>query len=232
MFSSTHMASIAAAIGDPVRINMLMSIRLEGALTAGDLAKVGNVAPSTASEHLAKMAAAGLIVQQKMGRQRLYTLSGEDVCNLLDGVEAMALRQNDAGTNVPRLDRTLLHSRLCYHHLAGRVGCDVTNALFAENILAHDLQGPCLTDRGRTWMGRFDIDIEALEDSPRMTIRLCPDWTEDRPHLGGGLGSALLEGFRRRDWLRTDRGKSQVLITPKGFSGFRTELGLDLRAAA
>ena len=226
------MASIAAAMGDPVRINMLMSIRLEGALTAGDLAKVGNVAPSTASEHLAKMQAAGLIVQQKMGRQRLYTLSGEDTCTLLDGVEAMALRQNEAKTTLPRLDRTLLHSRLCYHHLAGRVGCDVTNALFAEDILRHKHSGPQLTHKGRDWVGRFDIDIDALEDSPRMTIRLCPDWTEDRPHLGGALGSALLDGFKRRDWLRTDRGKSEVLITPKGFSGFRAELGLDLRAAA
>ena len=225
------MASIAAAMGDPVRINMLMSIHLESALTAGDLAKVGNVAPSTASEHLAKMQAAGLIVQQKLGRQRLYTLSGEDVCNLLDGVEAMALKQTDKGTNIPRLDRTLLHSRLCYHHLAGKVGCDVTDALFAENILTHDRKGPHLTDQGRNWAKGFEVDTDALEDSPRKVVRLCPDWTEDRPHLGGALGSALLDGFKRRDWLRFARGSSEVLITPKGFSGFRTELGIDLRAA-
>lgn len=231
MFSSAHMASIAAAVGDPVRVNMLMALRLEGALTAGDLAKVGNVAPSTASEHLAKMVTAGLIVQQKLGRQRLYTMADEDSCALLDGVEAMAMRQAEAGRNVPQLDRSLLHSRLCYHHVAGKLGCDVTNALFAEDILTHHHDGPAITDKGHAWFGRFDIDTKRLEEAPRMTVRLCMDWTEHRPHLGGALGSALLEGFRGRDWLRTTRGSSEVLVTPKGFSGFRTELGLELRAA-
>ena len=232
MFSSAHMASIAAAIGDPVRVNMLMALRLEGALTAGELAKVGNVAPSTATEHLAKMMAAELIVVQKLGRKRLYTMADDEACALLDGVEAMAMRQAKAGQNVPQLDRGLLHSRLCYHHLAGKMGCDVTDALFAEGILDHGRQGPALTARGREWITRFDIDAANLDDSPRMAVRLCMDWTEGRPHLGGALGSALLEGFRGRDWLRTKRGSSEVLVTPKGFSGFRTELGVDLRHAA
>ena len=226
------MASIAAAIGDPVRVNMLMALRMDGALTAGELADVGNVAPSTASEHLSKMQMANLVTQQKIGRKRLYTLSGDNVCELLDGVEAMARSQTDAGVNVPVLDGALLHVRRCYHHLAGRAGCDITNAMFADKLLAHDRAGPDLTNKGKSWIKKFDIDPDDLESTPRTTVRLCQDWTDRRHHLGGALGSALFDGFRRRDWIRVTRGSSHVLITPKGFSGFKTDLGVDLRQAA
>ncbi len=230
MFSSAHMASIASAIGDPVRVNMLMALRLEGALTAGELAKVGNVAPSTASEHLSKMMAARLIVQQKLGRKRLYTMADDESCALLDGVEAMAKKQSDAHVNVPRLDKSLVHSRLCYHHIAGKLGCGLTDAMFAEGILTHTRAGPALSDRGKTWARRFDIDTEALDDSPRMTVRLCLDWTEERPHLGGALGSALLDALIARDWVRSFRGKPEILVTPRGFSGFRQDFGFDLKS--
>ena len=65
MPSSNQIARITAALGDPVRVNMFLAMRFDGGLTASELALVGNVAPSTGSEHPAKMLEANLIVRQK-----------------------------------------------------------------------------------------------------------------------------------------------------------------------
>ena len=216
-------------MGDAVRVNMLLALRFDGGLTATELARVGNVAPSTASEHLGRMAAAGLIVQQKMGRQRLYALADAEVCDILDSVSAMAERNGDSGPDDTPLPEGLLHARLCLDHLAGRLGCALTEAMFTQDILAHGRAGPRVTGSGASWFRTLGIDQEAYQDRPRCALRLCRDWTEDSHHLGGGLASALLDTFRQRDWVRTRRGDMRVFVTPMGITGLRDSLGLDLR---
>jgi DNA-binding transcriptional ArsR family regulator len=229
MPSSNQIAAIAAAMGDPVRINMLLSLRHDGVLTATELAGVGNVAPSTASEHLAKLMASNLVVLQKSGRQRLYSLADGDVCDLVDGVTAMAEKNRQTSDIPVFLPQGVLHSRLCLDHLAGQLGCMVTNALFDRDVLRHGSKGPETTAYGRSWLAKVGVNEQASEDGLRCPLRLCHDWTQDAYHLGGGVAGALLTAFRRNDWMRTRRGDAEVLLTPKGVSALNTELGLDLR---
>ena len=229
MPSSNQIAAVAAAMGDPVRINMLLSLRHDGVLTATELAGVGNVAPSTASEHLAKLLASNLVVLQKSGRQRLYSLANGEVCDLVDGVTALAEKNRKASDTPVSLPQGVLHSRLCLDHLAGQLGCIVTNALLDRGILRHAAQGPKTTAYGRSWLEQVGVTEQALEDGFRCPLRLCHDWTENAYHLGGGVAAALLTAFRRNDWLRTRRGDVEVLLTPRGVSAFSVELGLDLR---
>lgn len=216
-------------MGDPVRVNMLMALRHEGSLSAGELARVGNVAPSTASEHLARMMGAHLIVQQKVGRQRLYSLAETDVCDLLDGVEALARRRMQNPAGAAGVTPGVIHARLCYDHLAGRLGCNLTNAVFAAGHVVHGKRGPRLTAEGRVWCVDFGVDERMIDEGHRCPLRLCSDWTEDTHHLGGAVASGLLDALRRRDWIRTRRGDLAVSVTPKGISGFRTELGIEVR---
>ena len=229
MVSSNHIAQITAAMGDPVRVNMLMSLRFDGSLSATELARVGNVAPSTASEHLARMMAANLVVQQKVGRQRLYSLADSDICDLLDGITAVAERQMQEPSTAPAISPGILHARLCYDHLAGKLGCDISNALFACGHLGHGENGPAVTETGRAWLLDFGVAPGMIEEGHRCPLRFCRDWTEGGHHLGGAVASGLLDAFRKRDWIRTRRGELEVSLTPKGISGLRTELAVEVR---
>lgn len=210
---------------------MLLSLRHDGILTATELAGVGNVAPSTASEHLAKLMASHLVVLRKSGRQRLYSLADGDVCDLVDGVTAFVeKKKNQFGSGDPlSLPQGVLHSRLCLDHLAGQLGCMITNALFDRGALRHAAHGPETTLYGRSWLAKVGVNEQALEDGLRCPLRLCHDWTQNAYHLGGGVAGALLTAFRRNDWMRTRRGDVEVLLTPKGVSALNTELDLDLR---
>ena len=97
---------VAALVGDPARSNMLTALMTGRALTASELAHQAGVTPQTASSHLAKLEAGGLIEPEKQGRHRYYRLTGPDVAGVLDNegklipklsvAEARALIQNGA----------------------------------------------------------------------------------------------------------------------------------------
>ncbi len=229
MASSNQIAVVAAAMGDPARVNMLLSLRYDGVLTATELAHVANIAPSTASEHLAKLAAANLVSQQKKGRKRLYALADGDVCDLVDGVSALAEKNRQKTAGAALLPRGVLHSRLCLDHLAGALGCLVTNALFDRGLLHHGISGPEITANGRVWFDQIGVDVTAQDQSARCPLRLCHDWSEDAYHLGGGVAAVLLATFRRHDWVRMRRGEVDVVLTPKGVRALKDRLGLDAR---
>ncbi len=78
-------------MGDPARANMLCALKNQGALTATELAHVAGVAPSTASEHLAKLTRARMIAVQRQGRHRYYRLAGDEVADALESLEALAV---------------------------------------------------------------------------------------------------------------------------------------------
>ena len=72
-------APIAALAGDPARANMLAALMGTPALTAGELAREAGITPQTASSHLAKLEAGGLIAVVQQGRHRYFRMAGADV---------------------------------------------------------------------------------------------------------------------------------------------------------
>ena len=83
---------IASLVGEPARSNMLTALMTGRALTASELAQEAGITPQTASSHLAKLEAGGLIEPEKQGRHRYYRLTGPDVASVLEGLEGLAAR--------------------------------------------------------------------------------------------------------------------------------------------
>src|SRR6266576_6623022 len=72
MKAGPDIAMVASLVGDPARANMLTGLMTGRALTATELAHEAGITPQTASSHLAKLEAGGLIEQEKQGRHRYY----------------------------------------------------------------------------------------------------------------------------------------------------------------
>src|SRR5882724_6246962 len=72
--SITH---IAGLIGEAGRIQMLNALLDGRSYSASELAMVAGASPQTASSHLAKLLAGGLIVSERSGRQRLFRLKND-----------------------------------------------------------------------------------------------------------------------------------------------------------
>lgn len=211
MKEGPNIAAIAAMVGDPARANMLTALVNGEALTASELALEANVTKQTASSHLAKLEAAGLVAVEAQGRHRYYRLADADVAGLLETLMGVAARAKALRTRPGPKEPALRRARLCYDHLAGELGVSLFDAFIKNKWIT---PGPektfALTRLGRVKVSTFVTEIAELETGARPLCRACLDWSVRRHHLAGALGAAILEEIFERGWAE-QRGSSRIV---------------------
>lgn len=231
MLSDSLLAETAALVGDPARAGMLLALMDGRALTAGELARAAGITPQTASGHLAKLAAAGLLATQRQGRHRYHRLASPTVAQMLESImEAGTGRRADACRTVvtgPR-ERAMRAARTCWDHLAGELGVALADSLVAHGRLDLSPEGGALTEAGAVFFQDFGLDLDDMARSPsgRAFCRPCLDWSERRLHVGGRLGAALAARCFALGWLRRCDGSRAVSVTEAGRRGFRDTFGI------
>lgn len=239
---SRHPAVSSAAflIADPTRAAMLMALADGRAQPAGELAHAAGVTAQTASSHLAKLLAGGLLTVETQGRHRYYRLAGSHVALALENLASIAsigsiasITADGAPRRTPpsRTARELQFARCCYDHLAGSLGVAVTQALQDRELIvaAEDKQFE-VTPAGTQWFDAIGLDVAALAPTRRGLARQCLDWTERRHHLAGPLGVELMSRLCAIGWLRRSKSSRAVQVTPKGWAGLKERLGVDERS--
>ena len=172
-------AGIAAAIGEPARARMLYSLLDGHARTSTELAIVGEVSPSTASVHLARLKEQRLVKVLRQGKHRYYSLNGENVARTLEALTVLA-----GGTRqkfVPATPSHLRSARTCYDHMAGHLAVLLRDRFEKLNWLAAgnaDEDGYDLTEKGTKALTALGIDIDAVRSLRRRFAYACIDWSE------------------------------------------------------
>lgn len=233
MSSNAAFAEVAALAGDPARAVMLNALMDGRALTASELADMAGITPQTASGHLSRLTTAGLLVIEKQGRHRYHRLASPAIAQMIEGIMQVASALNPPRRKVvigPR-DAAMRTARSCYDHLAGRMAVAVADALVEGGHVELDGDAGVVTDKGSALLRRLGVDVDGVtgtsgKRSRRMLCRPCLDWSERRPHLAGAVGSALLDHYLEKGWVRRLRGTRAVEITPKGQRGFRETFGI------
>lgn len=218
MNDGPRIASIAALIGDPARANMLTALMDGRALTASELAQAGGITQQTASGHLSRLVAAGLLSARKQGRHRYFALSDRDVADALEALMGLAQRTGAVPVRTGPRHAALREARVCYDHLAGGRGVALLEGLRRRGFVTGDDELN-LTPDGRAHLSDLGVAFEVLEGGRRPLCRACLDWSERRAHLGGALGAALLELMQGRGWLRREEGRV-LRFTPAGTHAF------------
>jgi len=211
-------ASVASLLGDPARANMLTALMDGRALTVSELAEAAGVTLPTASGHLSKLDAAGLVVSEKQGRHRYYRLSDHDVAGVLEGLMALAQRTGAVRVRTGPQDAALREARVCYDHLAGARGVSLLRGLLRRGWIGEGAE-LSLTFAGRVGLSGLGIEVARLDTGRRPLCRTCLDWSERRFHLGGALGAALLGHILAQNWARRVQGRL-VTFTGDGAQAF------------
>lgn len=232
MASNAMFAEIAALSGDPARASMLHALMDGRALTATELAMVANIAPQTASGHLTRMTAVGLLSVEKQGRHRYHRLATASIARMLESIMQVAaeLAPSRRRMTVGPRDAALRKARTCYDHFAGRLGVTLADAMIADGHVELTSDAGILTDTGMAFLAGVGIDIEPMlarrtKRSGRVLCRPCLDWSERRPHLAGVLGAAICQHSLDMGWIGRLDGTRAVLITSKGERVFREKFG-------
>jgi len=228
MKAGPDIAMVAALVGDPARSNMLTALMTGRALTASELAHQAGVTPQTASSHLSKLEAGGLVEQEKQGRHRYFRLSDPDVAAVLEGLEGLAARAGHMRVRTGPKDPALRHARICYDHLAGDLGVHMLDSMKQQRLLRQRKQDIELTAEGERFLtDTLQISADALAHPRRPLCRACLDWSERRHHLAGTLGAALLTRFTELKWAMRDPapGSRVVNFTRNGEKRFSALFG-------
>ncbi|AFM16604.1 putative transcriptional regulator [Mycolicibacterium chubuense NBB4] len=239
-------AALAALLADPARCAVLLALDDGRALPASVLAAEAGISRSTASSHLAKLTAADLLTVETHGRNRYYRLAGPEIGDLIEQLGRLAprrpVRSLREGTHAARLRS----ARTCYDHVAGRLGVALMAALLEHGALVggdgrydpsrdgqDELSSPGrdvryeLTEAGREFLCGAGV---RLPTSRRPLVRYCVDWTEQRHHLAGGLGRAVLDRLLAAGWVkRTSRGRA-LTVTSEGAGALHEVFGVRWQA--
>lgn len=229
MVSTNDIAAIAALVGDPARAAMLQSLMDGRSLTAAELARAAGITPQTASGHLARLAAAGLLRVDPQGRHRYHRLASPAVARMLEGIMQVAAGATRAAKPIhtgPR-DLALRTARTCYDHLAGRLGVALASSLVAAGHLNLGDEAGILTPSGTDFLKDLGVPL-LVTGRARVFCRPCLDWSERRPHLAGSLGRALCQHCLDQGWVRPTPGSRALTISSPGAQALRQHFNIDL----
>ncbi|MEU4219282.1 winged helix-turn-helix domain-containing protein [Actinoplanes sp. NPDC026623] len=207
------LARFAGLLADETRARFCLALLDGRAWTAGELAGHAGVAPATATEHLHKLVAAGLLAEQRQGRHRYVRLADPRVAQLIEDLAAHLPPRSapPRSLRAATASAALARGRTCYDHLAGRLGVAVTDALEGSGLLSRSA-GFSLTPAGVAWLS----ELGAPPPSRRPLARGCLDWTERREHLAGAAGAAICRHLLGNGWLvRIGTGRA-VRVTRSG----------------
>jgi predicted transcriptional regulator len=207
---------------------MLMALLDGRALPAGELAYASGVTAQTASFHLSKLLAGGLVAVETEGRHRYYRLAGPHIAQAIEHLAAIRPTGPVRRRALSAEGRELRFARCCYDHLAGQMGVAVTKGLQERGFIVPAPEKLFdVTFAGVEWFGSIGLDVTALKPTRRGLARQCLDWTERAHHLAGPLGVQFMTELCTRDWLRRSKGSRAIQITPKGRMELKRHLGVD-----
>jgi DNA-binding transcriptional ArsR family regulator len=227
MSEALDMATIAALIGDPARANILCALLDGRALTAGELAYAAHVSPQTASGHLGKLKSAQLIEVAQQGRHRYFRLAGQHVAAMLESISGVAAIAPPR-LRPPRIDDDMRNARMCYDHIAGRLGVTLADTLREHQHIEFADDGGVVTPLGEAFFAKLGVDLSSARQSRRVFCRPCLDWSERRPHLAGAVGGALAKRLMENRWIARKRNSRALTITPIGWTGIERTFGCSL----
>jgi DNA-binding transcriptional ArsR family regulator len=230
-------AAVATLFADRTRASILGALADGRALAASVLADEAGVSAPAASAALAKLTRAGLIEVEVSGRHRYHRLASHQVATVIEALSGLAppmpVRSLREGTRAAALRR----ARTCYDHLAGRYGCALTQALLDRGVLVADdgiddtrrrEQDPLsaqlrehpyeIGPDAAPVLAELGVDLADVRRSggQRPLLRFCLDWSEQRHHVAGRLGAAVLDAFVEQEWVVRRSGHRAVTVTDAG----------------
>lgn len=227
MRGDADVAAAAALLAEPARAALVLAVMAEGPLSASELASRAEIAPSTASAHLARLVAAGFMTGSKQGRHRYYRLADPAVARAVEALSLVAPQPPVRSLREATRSELIRHARTCFDHLAGRVGVALARALERERVLLRSDGTYQLGPKAEVRLASLGIDLAELQRQRRPLVRGCVDWSERELHVAGALGAALAARLFELGWIRRRDGNRSVEVTPDGWARLKSEFGVE-----
>jgi len=220
-------SQIATLLADPKRSAMMWALMDGTARQAEELALLTGLSPSSASAHLGRLSAGGLLKVEARGRKRFFRLAAPEIGAAVEALASATLvstpqqipevfKRGVMSIKAPSAPASLMRARLCDDHLGGTLAADLYQRLVDAGWIEQYEQRVIVTHKGANELAGHGLFIQALAHRNTRVACACPDWSERRPHLGGALGAALLQLFMQSGWLSLPSDSRALQVTALG----------------
>jgi len=216
MVDTDMLSTVAALLGEPARTRILNALLSGRAMTAKELAYFAGVTAATASSHLSRLVGGHLLAMEKQGRCHYYRLRSADVARAIEGLMTVATIPSNGWPPFHHVDPALREARMCYDHMAGRLGVAVCDLLRRRHHVVLVDGGGEVTPGGERFLADLGVDLAKARGAKRHYCRGCIDWTERRHHLSGAVGAALADAFLARRLVARIADSRALSVTPLG----------------
>ncbi|MEX3957071.1 ArsR/SmtB family transcription factor [Trinickia sp. EG282A] len=230
MDDTPNIARVARLLADAARTRIVWTLIDGSARPAGELAYHAGISAQSASAHLTKLVAGGLLGVEAKGRHRYFRIANTEVACMIESMAALA-----SGTELglPRClgsvrspTEAFMYARTCYDHLAGEIAVGVLASMTKAHWLRRKGAELVATRLGEEQLRAIGVDLPSAQGERRVFARPCADLTQRQPHLGGALGTHMLRLYVDQSWIVRSPKSRIVSVTSKGNEMFRKLLEL------
>ncbi|MCC8367860.1 ArsR family transcriptional regulator [Xenorhabdus sp. PB61.4] len=215
---------VSALLADRARICMLFLMMDGRAYTATELSTAADIAPSTASAHLSRLVEQNLVSCIKQGRYRYFKIYSKEVAVLLESMMCF-VNSESFGVVKTSTPKSLRSFRTCYDHMAGEIAVKIHNSLLSRFWITDDYH---LTPQGKEFFFSLGLSLDEKTISGRKFACSCLDWSERYFHLGGFLGSSLLNIFLQKKWAIRQLDSRELTLTETGMRALKQRFGVEI----
>ncbi|KAF1030710.1 MAG: hypothetical protein GAK37_01151 [Pseudomonas sp.] len=210
-------SQIATLLADPKRTALLWALMDGAAKPVDELATCTGVSSASAKAHLHRLAASGLLRMEARDNQRFFQMVAPDVRAVVDALAMTTMAsvaRSGAVASLPLAAPAALRgARVCRGHLGGVLAADLYPRLLAAGWLERHEYRVQVTPKGVRKLAGFGIFTQALAQPVACE---CFDWSEQKPHLGGALGAALLQLFIQAGWVNATNASPVLQVSALG----------------
>ena len=226
---AANLVEVAALVGDTARATMLSALMGGQSLTATELAYAASISRSTASGHLFKLVAAGLLAVTRQRRFAYYRIASPLVAPHA-GKHQGGGSDRDAAAAPSALGarRCALLCALLLRSSGRSMRCRHYRRVDPPGHVVLSDDGGELTPSGETFLCTFGADLVPPRGGRRLFCQPCLDWSERRYHIKGVVGSAILDRLLALGWFKRERDNRALRFTPAGRAGLSATFGIEI----
>lgn len=230
MTGTPQISQLAEILADKSRSNILM-VMMDGEFhTVNELARAAGIKSHTASYHLAKLTELQWIAMEKHGRFHYYQISNKELAQMLESWLQISPLKPSRSLNQSIENQMLYLGRICYDHLAGKIGVQITDWLLEKNYIVKSEADWSLSTEGEIFFESNGVNIELLKKEKRCYCRMCLDWSERKHHVAGSVGKALMNIFFNNQWVERTGDSRAIKLTAKGKEQLSKKWDIDFKS--
>ena len=202
------------AMSDFNRVIIITELMNGRALSASWLANRLNLSPQATRFHLKKLEDVELIHHRACGKHRYYEIKNQDTAMFIESTFKVIPPKEDLFLTNANTKEKFKEARTCYKHLAGSWSVALTQSFIDNKFIVIQNNFFVVTENGKNFFNEHKLLVNMLNTAS--IGKRCIDFSEHRDHIGGPLGTLLLQSMLQQEWFVQNDNNRELTITSKG----------------